>query len=129
MPAVKLLLDTHALIWWLTDNPKLSRMARQALAAPLNAIYVSSCSAYEIAYKHQLGKLAFPLLFPLVDLIRRARLAPLPITVAHAEAAGRLPGPHRDPWDRLLIAQARVEALTIVTLDPVFAGYGVQTLW
>lgn len=126
---MRLLLDTHALIWWLTDNPKLSNTARQALAAPSNAAYVSSCSGYEIAYKHQLGKLAFPLPFPLVDLVRRARFAPLPITVEHAEAAGRLPGPHRDPWDRLLIAQARVEALTLVTLDPVFAGYGVQTLW
>jgi len=73
--------------------------------------------------------LAVALPYPLVDLVRRQRFALLPITVEHAEAAGRLPGPHRDPWDRLLIAQAQTETLEIVTIDPVFASYGVSVLW
>jgi len=78
---------------------------------------------------HQRGQLAVALPYPLADLVRRQRFAALPITVEHAEAAGRLPGPHRDPWDRLLIAQAQMEALAIVTVDPVFANYGVPVLW
>jgi len=126
---VRLLLDTHTLVWWLTNNPRLSAGARTAVAAPSNSVYVSSCSGYEIAYKHQRGQLAVALPYPLADLVRRQRFAALPITVEHAEAAGRLPGPHRDPWDRLLIAQAQMEALAIVTVDPVFANYGVPVLW
>ncbi len=70
-----------------------------------------------------------PLPFPLADLIRRARFTPLSISVDHAEAAGCLPGPHRDPWDRLLIAQALAAGLTMVTLDQVFSDYGVPVLW
>ncbi len=92
-------------------------------------VYVSSCSGYEIAYKHQRGRLAVALPHPLAGLVRRQRFAALPITLEHAEAAGRLPGPHRDPWDRLLIVQAQIEALSIVTVDPVFASYGVPVLW
>ncbi len=126
---MRLLLDTHALVWWLTNNPRLSAAARTAVAAPSNSVYVSSCSGYEIAYKHHRGQLAVALPYPLADLVRRQRFAALPITVEHAEAAGRLPGPHRDPWDRLLIAQARMEALAIVTVDPVFVTYGVPVLW
>jgi len=126
---VRLLLDTHTLVWWLTNNPRLSAEARTAVAAPSNSVYVSSCSGYEIAYMHQRGQLAVALPYPLADLVRRQRFAALPITVEHAEAAGRLPGPHRDPWDRLLIAQAQMEALAIVTVDPVFANYGVPVLW
>jgi PIN domain nuclease of toxin-antitoxin system len=126
---VRLLLDTHALVWWLTNNPRLSAAARSAVAAPSNSVYVSSCSGYEIAYKHQRGRFAVALPYPLGELVRRQRFTGLPITVEHAEAAGRLPGPHRDPWDRLLIAQAQIEALTIVTVDPVFASYGVPVLW
>jgi PIN domain nuclease of toxin-antitoxin system len=126
---VRLLLDTHALVWWLTNNPRLSSAARAAVATPSNVVYVSSCSGYEIAYKHQRGRLTVALPHPLADLIRRQRFASLPITVEHAETAGRLPGPHRDPWDRLLIAQAQIEALAIVTVDQVFASYGVPVLW
>ena len=126
---MRLLLDTHALVWWLTNNPRLSSAARVAVAAPSNVVYVSSCSGYEIAYKHQRGRLAVALPHPLADLVRRQRFAMLPVTVEHAEAAGRLPGPHRDPWDRLLIAQAQIEALAIVTVDQVFAIYGVPVLW
>ena len=126
---MRLLLDTHALVWWLTNNPRLSAAARSAVAAPSNSVYVSSCSGYEIAYKHQRGRFAVALPYPLGELVRRQRFTGLPITVEHAEAAGRLPGPHRDPWDRLLIAQAQIEALTIVTVDPVFASYGVPVLW
>ena len=126
---MRLLLDTHALVWWLTNNPRLSAAAQTAVAAPTNSVYVSSCSGYEIAYKHQRGLLAVALPAPLGDLVRRQRFAALPITVEHAEAAGRLPGPHRDPWDRLLIAQAKIEALAVVTVDPIFASYGVRVLW
>jgi PIN domain nuclease of toxin-antitoxin system len=126
---VRLLLDTHALIWWLTDDEHLSADARTAIAAAENQVFASACSGYEIAYKQQGGRLPSPLPYPIVDLIRRARFAPLPITADHAEAAGSLPGPHRDPWDRILIAQAGAEALTVVTIDRVFADYKIPVLW
>lgn len=126
---MRLLLDTHALIWWLTNNSRLSATATQAIADPINWILVSSASGYEIAYKQQRGRLQQPLPYPLATVIHRAGFAPLEITVDHAEAAGHLPGPHRDPWDRLLIAQALSGGLIVVTVDPVFASYGVPILW
>ena len=126
---MRLLLDTHALIWWLTDYDHLSADARAAIAAPANRVFASACTGYEIAYKQQRGRLPTPLPFLIADLIRRARFTALPITAEHAEAAGSLPGPHRDPWDRLLIAQAGAEALIMVTTDKVFADYRVPVLW
>jgi PIN domain nuclease of toxin-antitoxin system len=126
---VRLLLDTHALIWWLTDDEHLSVGARAAIAAAANQVFASACSGYEIAYKERRGRLPSPLPYPITDLLRRAHFTPLPITAGHAEAAGRLPGPHRNPWDRILIAQAGMEALTVVTIGRVFPDYNVPVVW
>lgn len=92
-------------------------------------MFASACSGYEIAYKQQKGRLPSPLPYPIADLIRRALFTPLPITAEQAEAAGKLPGPHRDPWDRILIAQAGTERLTVVTVDKVFSDYEIPVLW
>ncbi len=126
---MRLLLDTHALIWWLTDDAHLSESARQAITAAENEVFASACSGYEIAYKQQRGRLPSPLPLSFGDLIRRARFIPLPITAAHAESAGRLPGPHRDPWDRILMAQAVAEHCHMVTIDKVFSDYEIPVLW
>lgn len=126
---MRLLLDTHALIWWLTDDAHLSESARQAIAAAENEVFASACSGYEIAYKQQRGRLPSPLPLSLWDLIRRARLVALPITAEHAESAGRLPGPHRDPWDRIMMAQAVAEHCHMVTIDKVFSDYEIPVLW
>lgn len=126
---MRLLLDSHTLVWWLVDSPSLSAAARMAIADRANAVWVSAVSAYELINKHRLGKLRRPLQDELLPMVRRAGLPTLAITFEHAAAAAELPGPHRDPWDRLLMAQARLERLTIVSVDPVFADYGLPTLW
>jgi PIN domain nuclease of toxin-antitoxin system len=127
----RFLLDTHALLWWLMSDPKLSRTARAAIADPANEVLASATSALELATKQRLGKLVAPvrLAAELPNLLRRHRFTPLDVSFRHALEAGDLPGPHRDPWDRLLIAQARVEGLAVVTIDPVFDDYGVPTVW
>jgi PIN domain nuclease of toxin-antitoxin system len=128
---VRVLLDTRALIWWLFDDPKLSATALRVIADPDNEILVSSASAWEIATKHRQGKL--PEAGDLADrfeyYLSAARFAALPISVAHALAAGRLPGPHKDPFDRMLIAQCRNERLPIMTTNPVFADYDATVIW
>jgi PIN domain nuclease of toxin-antitoxin system len=121
-----LLLDTHALLWWLADDPKLSPTARRAIANPDSLVFVSAATAWEIAIKQNIGKLDAPV--DLEDQLEEHRFEPLPITVAHAYAAGFLPRHHDDPFDRVLIAQAAAEGLTIVTRDPRFELYGVPTL-
>jgi PIN domain nuclease of toxin-antitoxin system len=104
---VRLLLDTHALLWWLIDDPQLS-VARSAVANPENHVFVSTCSGYEIAYKQKLGRLP---IFPesLLDRVRRERIGTPPISLEHAVAAAALPRPHRDPLDRIMMAQALAE--------------------
>ena len=131
MGGMRVLLDTHVLLWWLFDDLGLSASARALIADPGNAVLVSSASAWEIAIKHRLGKLpeAKEAVENLPRLLREARIESLPITVEHALAAGALPGPHRDPFDRMLIAQSRIENLPVVTADPVFAQYSVPVLW
>lgn len=126
-----LLLDTHALLWWLFDDPRLSDVARENIAAPEHKVWVSAASAWEIATKTRLGKLpeAGDVAEKLPVYLRRARFLELPATVAHALKAGGLPGPHRDPFDRMLIAQSFVSGFPVVTIDPVFSDYGVGTLW
>jgi PIN domain nuclease of toxin-antitoxin system len=126
---VRLLLDSHTLVWWLTDSPSLSRGARRAIADRSNTVFASAVSAYELVNKHRQGKLRPPLADELLPMTRRAGLPLLAISFEHAVAAAELPGPHQDPWDRLLMGQARIERLTIVSADPVFADYGVPTLW
>lgn len=126
---MRLLLDTHALIWWLTDHPRLSGAARSAIADPGNAAFASAASGYEISNKQRLGKLPGKIAQELPSALRRARIPVLGLSLEHTLAAGLLPGPHRDPWDRLIMAQALVDDLTIVTIDPVFENYAVPVCW
>jgi PIN domain nuclease of toxin-antitoxin system len=123
---VRLLLDTNALLWWL-DSPKLLRSeAHGAIEEPANEIFVSAIAVWEIVLKSGLSKLPMPADFRVH--LERARFSALPLTWEHSLEAGGLPFHHRDPFDRLLIAQARIEGLTIVTSDPAFEKYQVATI-
>ncbi len=122
-----LLVDTQALLWWLTDDPALSSIARAEIADPANEPLVSAASVWEIAIKRALGKLTAP--DDLLDSVRDGGFSWLPIVPEHAWAVGALPPHHGDPFDRLLIAQAQVEGLTVVTSDERFAEYGVAVRW
>ena len=125
---MRLLLDTHALLWWLSDDLRLSRPARSAIADPANQLVASAAVGYEITYKQNLGRLpALPEMLP--ERLRREGIGTLPITLAHAIAAAALPGPHRDPWDRIMMAQALAEDCRVVTVDRIFSDYGVPILW
>jgi PIN domain nuclease of toxin-antitoxin system len=128
---VSWLLDTHTLVWWLFDAKKLSRDAEAILNNESDPIFVSAASCYEIAYKTGRGKLLLPprSFDEFVGAIDEQGLIRLPVSIEHAIEAGRLAGPHRDPWDRILIAQARLERLTMVSVDPVFGAYGIPVTW
>ena len=125
------LLDTHALLWWLFDDLKLSEAARCAIANPDHRLWVSAASAWEIATKARLGKLpeAGDVPVRLEYYLRKARFSELVVTIHHGVQAGALPGPHRDPFDRMLIAQSLATGYPIITVDPVFSEYGVSVLW
>lgn len=125
---MKLLLDSHAFLWWLTDAPELSPSARAALADPANVVLVSAVTTWEIEIKRALGRLEAGSA-DLVAEIEANRFAQLPVWARHAEAAARLPRHHDDPFDRMLIAQAQVEGLVCVTRDPAFQAYGIPCLW
>lgn len=122
---MRLLLDTHALLWWLADE-ELGASAREAIIDPANEVAVSAASAWEISIKKSLGKLIAP--DDLADQVQASGFAPLPITLAHGLAAGQLPRHHDDPFDRMLIAQAIGEGMTVVTRDKRFDAYRVSTL-
>jgi PIN domain nuclease of toxin-antitoxin system len=126
-----LLLDTHTLIWWVNDNEALSTHASNAIGDSDNEILISAASAWEIATKHRIGKLpeAGPLAVDFLGSIAAEGFVGLPISVRDAETAGRLPGSHRDPFDRMLIAQALAESLTLVSNERLFDRYGVARLW
>ncbi len=128
---MSLLLDTHALIWWFLDAPPLSPAARAAIATASEPILVSAASAFEISTKVRIGKLpqAAALDDAFEDFLAVQRFVHLPISVRHARRAGALPIPHCDPFDRLLIAQALVEGLTLVSNEAAFDGFGVRRLW
>ena len=126
---MRLLLDSHALVWWLAGSAELSRRAYAAISEPDNDVWVSAVSGYELVNQARLGKLRPPLAGELVAMVRRAKLPTLAISLDHAVAAAALPGPHRDPWDRLLMAQAQIEKMTLVTIDSVFGDYGMDVLW
>jgi len=128
---VRLLLDTHTLIWWASGDARLSSAARRALGDETNTVLVSAATAWEIATKHRLGKLesAGPLLDRLLDYLADQGFVELAVSIRHAHRAGALPGPHRDPFDRMLLAQAQVEGLSLVSNESVFDRYGVDRLW
>lgn len=123
---MRLLLDTHVLLWWLANDLELKPNARSLIAAPESMVFVSAASAWEISIKRALGKLAAP--DDLEAQLLRQRFSPLAISIGHALTAGALPRHHEDPFDRLLVAQAGLEGLTIATRDPRFEPYGVPTL-
>ena len=123
---MNLLLDTHVLLWWLGDDPSLSPEARAAVASPGNLVYASAATAWEISIKRALGKLEAP--DDLDAALAHCGFQALPITVSHATAAGQLPPHHSDPFDRMLVAQANLEHLTLVTRDPQIPRYGVKVL-
>jgi PIN domain nuclease of toxin-antitoxin system len=128
---MNLLLDTHALLWWFTDDERLSKPARQLIADAGNRVFVSAASAWEIATKQRLGKL------PGVpeaasrygELVAADGFEHLPITHRHSLCAGGFTGTHRDPFDRMLAAQSDLEGLPLVTRDPAFDAFGITTLW
>lgn len=128
---VKLLLDTHALIWWAGNDPRLRPAARAAISEPSTEVNVSAASAWECAVKVQNGKLpqAAPLVAAFRTTLDRAGFAMLGITLEHALAAGALPRHHGDPWDRMLIAQALAEGMALVSKDKAFDAYGVKRIW
>ena len=128
---MRVLLDTHAFLWWVADSGRLSRIAHSVIADESNNIVVSAASAWEISTKFRLGKLpgAEAAAIDIAGIIASQGFEELAISVAGAERAGRLPGPHRDPFDRMLIAQALARDLAVVSVDAVFDRYGVNRLW
>jgi PIN domain nuclease of toxin-antitoxin system len=128
---MKALVDTQSLFWWLFDDRRLSGRARQVLEDGTNEILVSSASGWEIMTKHRLGKLphAGEAVRDLRGAVQRAGFEPLSISLDHAIEAGRLASPHRDPFDRMLAAQSRLEKIPLITDDKIFAALSVPTLW
>jgi PIN domain nuclease of toxin-antitoxin system len=128
---LRLLLDTHALLWWLTDDLSLPATARKLIARGSNTVMVSAAAAWDIATKARLGKvpMAVDWLEDFEGVLVREGFEVLAISVGHAVRAGLLPGPHRNPFDRILIAQSHAEGVPILSNDEVFDGYGVRRLW
>ena len=122
---MNLLLDTHALLWWLAGAP-MDREVRARISESSALVAVSAASVWEANVKQALGKLRFD--GSLLDHVHQGGFEPLPISLEHAERAGRLPLHHRDPFDRMLVAQAQAEGLTLVTRDPAFDAYEVEVL-
>jgi PIN domain nuclease of toxin-antitoxin system len=128
---MRYLLDTHTLLWWLTDDPALSAIAKEAIANESHTILVSAASAWEIATKHRLGKLpiAGEAIRRFNELVTADGFEHLPVTYLHAVRAGTYPHDHRDPFDRMLAAQSSLESATLISRDPVFAAFDTQVLW
>lgn len=121
---MKLLLDTHLVLWWLADSRELSAEGRALIAAPENAVFVSAASVWELRIKEALGKVKLPADFSAV--LDDQHFEFLSVTVAHAHAVRELPMHHRDPFDRMLVAQARGDGLTLLTHDEVLSRYDVD---
>ena len=128
---MRALLDTHALLWWLSDDPALTRTARKVIAETKNTLIVSAVSAWEIATKVRLGKLptGADLASDFSGQIQREGFELLAISAEHGIRAGLLPGPHKDPFDRMLIAQSQAENVPIISNEAVFESYGVRRVW
>lgn len=128
---MRLLLDTHAFLWWIAGSERLPTRVRHAILDEDNSKLISAASAWEITTKHRLGKLpdAGVLAHDVAGAIAGEGFEELPITVQDAARAGGLPGPHRDPFDRVLIAQALAENLVLISNEDLFDSYGVRRLW
>jgi PIN domain nuclease of toxin-antitoxin system len=128
---MRFLLDTHTLLWWLFDDPRLSPTVREIVADAGNEIAVSSASAWEISSKHRLGKLpaAKQLVQDISGWVERAGFAELPVTIRHAQRAGSWPQAHRDPFDRMLAAQCALEELPLISRDPALEAFGIRLVW
>lgn len=124
---MRLLVDTHVLLWWLGNHRALSARARAVIADPANIVFVSAISIWEARIKQGLGKLDVPADF--LAAVRSEAFEMLPITADHADAVSALPDHHRDPFDRLLIAQATVENLDIVSANEIFPRYAPRVIW
>ena len=128
---MKALLDTHAFLWWITDDPRLSSRMRELTGDSTNTLFLSTASGWEIAIKAQLGKLQLPdnLERYIADQLSLNGFESLPIQLRHALHIYTLPDLHRDPFDRILVAQSQLEQLPILTVDPQIARYGVDVIW
>ena len=123
---MRLLLDTHTFLWWLSDWDRIAEPAREAIADPKNEVFVSAVSGWEIGIKKAKGRLVAP--DNLAAMVDEKRFEHLPLTFAHAERAASLPTHHRDPFDRMLVAQAQAEEMTLVTRDSQIPPYDVSTM-
>jgi PIN domain nuclease of toxin-antitoxin system len=125
------MLDTHAFLWWLDGNRRLPARVRALIGEPANEVLVSAASVWEITIKARLGKLprAMEVAADVPACIESQGFVPLSITVHHAQRAGALVGPHRDPFDRMLIVQAQAEGVPIASNETIFDDYGVKRLW
>ena len=123
---MKFLLDTHILLWWLAQSRQLSKKTIETISNPAHIIFVSAATAWEIAIKKAIGKLEVP--DDLEDALTYNRFQPLAISIQHALTAGALPPHHTDPFDRMLIAQADCEELTLITHDKIFSEYSTPLL-
>lgn len=128
---MRLLLDTHTLIWWLTEDSSLATSARRLIASRNHDVFVSAVSAWEIATKVRLGRLdtAADLARDFSAYLAQERFESLSIRIEHGIRAGSLPGSHKDPFDRMLVAQAQMESLAIVSDDAELDSYGVSRVW
>ncbi|MGE3743052.1 MAG: type II toxin-antitoxin system VapC family toxin [Geminicoccaceae bacterium] len=128
---MRLLLDTHAFLWWIFDDPRLASSARALISDPATEILFSVVSAWEIAIKARTGRLDLPADVPAFvhDQVRRNRVTVLPVSLRHALHVHALPDHHRDPFDRLLVAQAQVEAVPLLSKDAQLATYDVTLRW
>jgi PIN domain nuclease of toxin-antitoxin system len=128
---VRLLLDTHAFLWWLAGDDALSASARKAIADPENEVFVSAASAWEIATKHRLGRLpgAAVIAADIGGAVASQGFTELPISIRDGQTAGSLPAIHKDPFDRMLIAQAVTADMVIVSNEALFNAYAVARLW
>lgn len=128
---MKILLDTHALLWWVTDDQSLSATVGAIIDDSTSEILVSAASAWEICTKHRLGKLPQAAVFSeqISTVIKRLQFKPLPISVEHGQLAGSLSGAHKDPFDRMLAAQSIIEDVPIATNDAAFLTMGCKVVW
>ena len=128
---MRLLLDTHALLWWLDGDQRLPPIARSLIGDDSTQVFISAASGWEIATKVRIGKLpgAVEVAERFPEVIRQQNFEPLDITIEHARRAGLLPGEHRDPFDRMLIAQSQIEDATIVSNERLFDQFGLRRIW